>query len=141
MTIEIYSSLPQAARDIRVAVFVAEQGFMEEFDQVDPIAAHILLSDPEPVGVCRVFPGEEPGVYILGRLAVLPQRRGGGLGARLVAEAEAHVRRQGGCLLKLHAQCRASGFYEKLGYQAAGPVEEEEGVPHIWMHKVLKAAD
>ena len=43
----------------------------------------------------------------------------------------------GGGSVRLHAQQRASGFYEKQGYEPYGPVEYEEYCPHIWMKKKL----
>lgn len=36
-------------------MFVKEQGFEEEFDDIDETAAHIVLFDgSHPVGVCRI---------------------------------------------------------------------------------------
>ena len=51
---------------------------------------------------------------------------------------EDYVKSVNGNTLKLHAQCRAKEFYEKLGYVEYGDVENEEGVPHIWMKKVIE---
>ena len=76
---EISESLKDlhAARKIREKVFIEEQGFEVEFDNIDESATHILLTiDGDPAATGRVFPKED-GVYILGRIAVLPQYRGG----------------------------------------------------------------
>lgn len=43
-----------------------------------------------------------------------------------------------GAELVLHAQCRASGFYEKSGFEKLGDADDDEGCPHIWMKKHLK---
>ena len=43
MTIKVYDKLPQAAKKIRQEVFGQEQGFKKEFDEIDPIAKHIIL--------------------------------------------------------------------------------------------------
>ena len=48
---------------------------------------------------------------------------------------EAAVKELGGTEIRLHAQVRAQHFYKTLGYEAYGPVEPEEGVPHQWMKK------
>ena len=41
MEIKIYNQLPDEAKEIRLEVFVKEQGFEEEFDDIDETAAHI----------------------------------------------------------------------------------------------------
>ena len=38
-----YAKLPREAAMIRQEVFVEEQGFELEFDEIDPIAQHIVL--------------------------------------------------------------------------------------------------
>lgn len=140
MYVRIIRGLPPEARHIREAVFMQEQGFQNEFDEIDARAVHLLLCSEtgEAVAVCRVFEGKEPAHYILGRLAVLPAYRGRGLGAALVHEAERFVCAQGGSALALHAQCRVQHFYERAGYQPYGALDDDEGVPHVWMRKALR---
>lgn len=136
MEITIYNSLPECARAIRQAVFVEEQGFQEEFDETDAVAVHLMAFDGErPAGTCRVFRDGQMGSYILGRLAVVKEYRGKGLGSRMLQVAEEYVREQGGEQLALHAQCQAAAFYEKQGFAQSGGIEEEQGCPHIWMKK------
>ena len=56
---------------VRQEVFVEEQGFHDEFDDIDEIADHYLLYvDGEIAGCCRVFPSKDNGKYTLGRLAI-----------------------------------------------------------------------
>ena len=45
MNILIYDTLPDEAAEIRRAVFVEEQGFHNEFDEIDKRAKHIVLYD------------------------------------------------------------------------------------------------
>ena len=90
------------------------------------------------MGVCRFFPGEEPGIWILGRIAVKKRLRGKGAGSLLVEGTEKAVKELGGTEIRLHAQVRAKHFYETLGYEAYGPIEPDEGVPHQWMKKQLE---
>ncbi len=133
-----YQQLPPEAAAIREQVFIEEQGFAEEFDETDRRATHLLLyQDGTAQAVCRYFPAEQPGVYIFGRLAVLPQFRGRGLGAALLSEAEQRLRAMGARQLRLAAQLRAQGFYRKQGYWPDGEVFLDEGCPHIWMSKLL----
>ena len=137
MHIRTYHTLPQEALAVRIPVFVEEQGFVNEVDDIDTtIATHLVLFDNDaPVGTCRIFPSDADARYILGRLAVLKPYRGKQCGQRLIAAAEDHVRTLGGKSISLHSQCRAQAFYEKCGYIAYGDIEDDEGCPHIWMKK------
>lgn len=139
MKVAIFHDFPSQAMQLRETVFVQEQGFRDEFDQIDARAAHLLLfaQDRTPVGVCRVYEDPENQCYILGRLAVLKAYRKQQLGSFLVREAEAYVRGRGGREIRLHAQCRAAEFYKKQGFIPSGEIEYEESCPHIWMRKML----
>ena len=139
MRVEIFQTIPKQAREIRKKVFIDEQGFQNEFDDIDRIAAHFVLLDDlsAPIATCRVFKDEKTNAYILGRLAVVKERRGKGIGSLLVKKAAEYVKMLGGEQIQLHAQCQAEGFYAKLGYSSFGKVEDEEGCPHIWMRKML----
>ncbi|MBE5960953.1 MAG: GNAT family N-acetyltransferase [Lachnospiraceae bacterium] len=139
MKIKIYDKLSDSARIIREEVFMKEQGFQNEFDEIDDRAKHIVLYTEEgkPVATCRIFKGEYSGDYILGRLAVRKEYRGKNIGATIVEEAERCVKELGGNTLSLHAQCRVSKFYQNLGFSEYGEADEDEGCPHIWMKKVL----
>lgn len=134
--IRSYHSLPPEASAVRIPVFMEEQGFVDEFDDIDNVATHLILFDDDtPIGTCRIFPAEESGRYILGRLAVLKAYRGQQCGSELIAAAEDYVRSVGGTSLSLHAQCRAQAFYQKSGYTPYGDIEDDQGCPHIWMKK------
>lgn len=137
MRTEIFDFLPDGARNIRETVFILEQGFENEYDETDLVAKHIVLfgDDGEPVGTCRVFWDNSLNSHILGRLAVLREKRSKGYGAKIVEAAAEYVSSVGGTVLTLHAQCRSKGFYEKLGFEEFGDIEYEEGCPHIKMKK------
>lgn len=138
MEIRKYDSLPRPAEQIRIAVFMEEQGFQKEFDEVDEKAVHfVLFQDDVPIGTCRVFTSDIPGVYILGRLAVLKEHRGCNAGAMLVERALDYAREMGGWEIHLHAQLRRTGFYAKFGFMETGNIEDDEGCPHVWMTKTL----
>lgn len=136
--IKTYHALPPEAKEIREEVFMKEQGFVNEFDDIDSIATHLVLFwEGQPAGVCRFFPIKEPGVWDFGRLAVRKAYRDKHLGSLLVQEAERQIRDQGGAKLALRAQIRVQKFYEKNGYTPFGEPCDDEGCPHIWMVKVL----
>lgn len=138
MEIKTYKYIPEAAKKIRKEVFVREQGFEYEFDDIDNVAVHLVMYEAEdPVATCRIYWNEEKNTYIVGRIAVVLAYRGRHAGAEMLQEAEKQVRVLGGRTLYLHAQCRASEFYEKQGYQETGDIGLEEDCPHIWMYKQL----
>ncbi len=134
----IYDGVTDHAIEVRQKVFVEEQGFHDEFDDIDETAAHIIMFDGDkPVAVCRVFWDSEMNSHILGRLAVLKEYRGKKIGSAMVKEAENYVRKNGGNCIALHAQCRVTAFYRNLEYNELGDTGDEEGCPHIWMKKSL----
>jgi predicted GNAT family N-acyltransferase len=127
-----------AAEEIRLRVFVDEQGVPPELelDEHDAVADHFLARvDGRPVGTARML--RRDGCGVLGRLAVLPETRGTGLGAALVRAVEQRAREQGLRSVELHAQTAVRAFYERLGYEAYGEEDIEAGIPHIWMRKAL----
>lgn len=130
--------LPQA-RAIRQAVFVGEQGFCHEFDRTDETAVEVLVrEDGAPVATGRTFP--QGGCWMIGRVAVVREARGRGLGAAVVRALENEAKRRGARRLALHAQVRVRGFYEALGYRAGGPAFLDESCPHVRMTKGVSNA-
>lgn len=87
MSICVYDSLPDEAVEIRENVFVKEQGFEKEFDEIDEKAIHLVMFDEhlqKPVATCRIYEGSKPGEFILGRLAVVLECRGMNLGSDMI---------------------------------------------------------
>ncbi|MEA5020459.1 MAG: GNAT family N-acetyltransferase [Gordonibacter sp.] len=132
------------ARIVRTRVFMDEQGFQDEFDDIDEVRTTIhvtLYAGGALAGCARTFPDPdqdaESGRWVFGRLAVLPEQRSGGFGAALLAESERLARAAGATEMHLHAQCRVASFYERAGYKQYGPIELDEHVEHIWMNKTL----
>ncbi|MFB6891431.1 GNAT family N-acetyltransferase [Kitasatospora sp. NPDC056327] len=137
------------ARAVRHEVFVVEQHVPEEleYDELDATSEHLLAVGPggEALGTARLIFGERAlevtggigGRVLLGRLAVLKEARGTGLGAELVRAVEAAGAARGAREVELHAQVQALGFYERLGYAAEGPVYDDAGIPHRTMTRVL----
>ena len=88
-----------------------------EFDEHDtPDTKYIVLTDDEfPVATCRFYPLED-GAAMIGRVVVLPEYRGRGLGQRAVTEAESWLRELGCTKAVVESRDVAVGFYEKLSY-------------------------
>lgn len=138
-TVKKFNKLPEESIIIRKLVFVEEQGFKNEFDEVDSIAEHIVIYEHnnlniEPIATCRFYKDND-NKYLIGRIAVIKEKRGENIGALLIEAAEKEIKKSGGRQLKIHAQYRVKGFYEKQGYIASGNIDEDEGIPHIWMYK------
>ncbi|MDY2921637.1 MAG: GNAT family N-acetyltransferase [Eubacterium sp.] len=141
MTIKVYDKLPRAAKEIRQEVFGQEQGFKKEFDEIDPIAKHIiLLEDDDPVATCRFYYSKERECYIVGRIAVRKEARGKRYGEKVLQGAEEEIKKAGGKRIELSAQCRVSQFYLKQGYTDTKDVHMDEYCPHTWMRKELDPA-
>ena len=140
MEIKVFDKLPKDAADIRVEVFVDEQGSSRdlEFDDAEDKATHLVgFYDGKPSATSRFFFHEKYDAYLIGRIAVKKEYRGKGLGAEIVKAAEKEIIRLGGKRTVIHAQLRVKEFYETLGYRAFGDVDLEEGVEHIMMEKNL----
>lgn len=136
MDIKFYNSLPKEAKKIRELVFIEEQGFQDEFDEIDSYAKHLVLfDDTNPVATCRFFQEEKSGEYVIGRIAVMRQYRGQNIGARILKIVEEKISELEGTYIVLHAQLRVKKFYEKQGYTSYGEIDFDEDCPHIWMRK------
>lgn len=125
------------ARKIRTAVFIKEQGFTREFDQIDQQAYHIVVYDgKKPVATGRTFPKEgSNSVYVIGRIAVVKEYRGRNLGGFVVRRLEEKAVALGAKSAELSAQLQARPFYEKLGFSPCGPEYYDEHCPHVTMKK------
>ena len=77
------------------------------------------------------------GVWVLGRVAVLRERRGHRLGSRAVQELEEYLRGLDAKEIELSAQLHAMKMYEALGYKEEGDLIYDEGQPHKMMRKFL----
>jgi len=123
---------------LRSRVFCDEQGVSFEADQDgrDPEATHIVaVDDGAVIGTCRLlFRGQ---VARLGRLAVEPERRGDGIAAAILREADRIASGAGVDAIALHAQTYAQNLYENAGYREYGPTFVEEGIEHVAMEKRL----
>ncbi len=138
MIIQILDYITDEIKQIRIDVFINEQGFENEFDDIDETAKFVLLSiDGKAVGTCRFFPSNIEGDAHIGRMAVRKLYRGQNLGSKIMHAAENGIRRDGFKTCSLSAQVQARPFYESLGYVAEGEEYLDEGCPHILMRKQL----
>ena len=89
----------------------------EEFDEHDCDGTKyiVMLDDGYPVATCRFYE-EDNETVIIGRVVVLPDYRGRGLGVQVVNEAEKWALDIGYKQIIVDSRLEAVGFYEKLGY-------------------------
>jgi predicted GNAT family N-acyltransferase len=124
--------------DLRGIVFIQEQGVPEqrERDGLDPDCWHVLARDEagRPIGCGRLTPAHK-----IGRMAVLQEWRGHGVGMALLRELIARARSQGWPDVALDAQVSAIGFYEREGFVAYGEEFEDAGLAHRAMRLTLPA--
>lgn len=145
--IEAYDRLPDAARAIREQVFIRERDWRPEFDEWDAASVHLLVFDSDNDAPNR--PGssaqsaspiqsgqpDQPGRYIIARLAVLPEAQGRHIGSRLLADAERRIAQAGGTMAAVHSENDHYKFYEQRGYRLTDEVYE--GGRHGWLVKDL----
>lgn len=122
----------ETCRRLRRIVFIHEQGVPEadELDDLDGQAIHLLATvDGIPAGSARLIAMGETGK--IGRVCVLRDARGTGLGAALIRAAVEIFRTMPGISrAKLGSQTHAIGFYERLGFVTTGPQYDDAGIPH-----------
>jgi predicted GNAT family N-acyltransferase len=122
--------------NIRRLVFIVEQEVPqeEEWDGKDEDSWHWLATDASdnPIGTARLLPDGQ-----IGRMAVLADKRGSGVGAVLLEQAVEKARHLGMQEVFLNAQSHALGFYERCGFVAEGDEFMEAGIPHFRMTRQL----
>lgn len=116
---------------IRRQVFVIDQNVNADAEEEgNDVATHYLASVNDlPAGTARWRKTKDG--YKLERFAVLNAYRGTGVGGALVQALLADLPE--GARAYLHAQVRASKFYEKNGFTTFGPLFVEENIEHVKM--------
>jgi GNAT superfamily N-acetyltransferase len=105
-----------------------------------PGDAGLIAWEKGPVGAAwyRLFTAREPGFGFVDEstpeltIAVVPGRRGGGLGGQLMEALLERARTEGHKSISLSAQADHTGLYERHGFQ---PVEQKDGT--VTMRKQL----
>lgn len=118
-------------RAVRTVVFIDEQLVTQEFewDEIDASAVHLLATaDHQPIACLRIIDYTK-----IGRMAVLKEWRGRGLGMALLRKAIRICQQHGSQRVKLSAQIHAIGFYEKAGFVQVSDVYCDVDIPHVDM--------
>jgi predicted GNAT family N-acyltransferase len=124
-------------RSIREPVFVVEQQVpLElEWDALDPHCQHVIARDAmhRPIGTGRLTPEHK-----IGRMAVLREWRGKGVGEALLQALVERARALGLREVALNSQADAIGFYQRFGFRPYGDRFQEAGIEHQAMRLVLE---
>ncbi|KAA2286125.1 GNAT family N-acetyltransferase [Arenimonas fontis] len=127
----------QDLRRVRETVFVLEQKVPEEeeWDELDPRCHHVIARDADnrPIGTGRLTPERK-----IGRMAVLPEWRGRGVGDALLRALLEQARALGWPEVGLNAQVQAIDFYARHGFQPYGERFMEAGIEHQAMRRRLE---
>jgi predicted GNAT family N-acyltransferase len=125
-----------AIRSVRRQVFVEEQGIPEdlEWDGRDADCCHVLAmaGAAEVVATGRLLADGR-----IGRMAVLCEWRGRGVGSAVLDRLQRCALDRGLRCVYVHAQLEVAGFYSRAGFQAVGQPFAAADIPHIEMSKVL----
>ncbi len=124
------------ALEIRNEVFVKEQKMFKysDLDENDKKSILLVVKKGEQIlGTVRVYPENDNGHWVGGRLAVKKGFRTTGAGKILVKEAVKYVKRQGCTRFTAHIQKKNVPFFMHLGWKPVGPVEKYFGRPHQLM--------
>lgn len=124
-------------QDLRRTVFIMEQQVPEslEWDEFDAVSRHALALDANghAIGTGRLLPDGH-----IGRMAVLHEWRGQGVGGAILEFLVDCARRRGDTDLHLNAQTHAIGFYERHGFVTHGDEFPDAGIPHRRMTRKLQ---
>lgn len=142
-----------ALRAVRDTVFVREQGVPPalELDAADPRCVHVVARDASgaPIGTGRLVPPDAPTAgdghgaqeatpeARIGRMAVLADWRGRGVGDALLAALMDAARDRGWRRVLLHAQAGAIRFYQRHGFLPRGARFIEAGIEHLTLWRNL----
>ncbi|MFT4023838.1 MAG: GNAT family N-acetyltransferase [Flavihumibacter sp.] len=109
-------------------------------EELDKEKEEILIAafEEEKMLGCCMLVKEDPTVVRLRQMAVSNNLQGKGIGRAMMQFAENVARDRGFHKLMMHARKTAVGFYERLGYEIAGPEFEEVTIPHYVMEKRLR---
>lgn len=131
----------ERAMAIRRQVFVEEQSLFEgtDEDQHDQWAIHLIAeAEGVIVGTVRLY-CRGRGVWVGGRLAVLPQYRGR-VGSYLVRRAVSEAENRKAEVFIAQVQVQNESFFHRLGWRTVGKRQLIHSCEHILMEAPLKLA-
>lgn len=136
LTLGDWDTQRAAAREVRYAVFVVEQNVpLEiEWDEMDAACLHAVAfeQDGRALATGRLLPDGH-----IGRMAVLREARGRGIGGRMLEALMDAAHARGDAAVMLNAQTHAEPFYARYGFMREGEEFMEAGIPHVAMRRIF----
>jgi predicted GNAT family N-acyltransferase len=127
-------------RNIRIQVFVIEQQipWQWEFDEHDTSAFHLIVENNQQIiGTGRFYPSNDDSIYKLGRMAILKNFRGLGIGTKILNKFEDIAKSKNISEIYLEAQSDKLNFYLKQNYVPKGDKYIMDGIYHNLMSKTI----
>jgi len=118
-------------KNIREKVFIQEQKVTPqlEWDGMDEKAIHFLVfNDKAAIGCARAIVIKDH--MQLGRMAVLKEYRGQGIGSALLEKAMTIAKLNQLSAIYISAQCHAIDFYKKFGFEVTSDIYLDVEIPH-----------
>jgi len=118
-------------KNIREKVFIQEQKVTPqlEWDGMDEKAIHFLVfNDKAAIGCARAIVIKDH--MQLGRMAVLKEYRGQGIGSALLEKAMTIAKLNQLPAIYISAQCHAIDFYKKFGFEVKSDIYLDAEIPH-----------
>jgi predicted GNAT family N-acyltransferase len=118
-------------KNIREKVFIQEQKVTHqlEWDGMDEKAIHFLVfNDKAAIGCARAIVIKDH--MQLGRMAVLKEYRGQGIGSALIEKAMTTAKLNQLSAIYISAQCHAIDFYKKFGFEVTSDIYLDAEIPH-----------
>ena len=118
-------------KNIREKVFIQEQKVTPqlEWDGMDEKAIHFLVfNDKAAIGCARAIVIKDH--MQLGRMAVLKEYRGQGIGSALLEKAMTIAKLNQLSAIYISAQCHAIDFYKKFGFEITSDIYLDAEIPH-----------
>ena len=117
----------------RAEIFVVEQNCVyQDLDGKDQDSLHVFCEEEGRVTACLRAFMRDPETAQMGR--VLTIHHGNGLGGELLKRGIHEIReKMGPKRIYIEAQCYATGYYGKAGFQVCSEEFLEDGIPHVQM--------
>ena len=135
LEIKYFDSLNDDIKNLRIEIFINEQGFINEFDDKDLISKFVVVyQNNKAIGTGRVY--LEDNQYHIGRICVSKKHRINRIGSIILMALEKTLEK--GKEIILSSQDQAKDFYLKNNYKLTNNQYYDEHCLHIEMKKMTQ---
>ena len=134
-TYKIEDKITEDIKSLRYEVFTLEQGFENEFDDIDSYAKYATIYDKDTIiATGRIFPEQNSNYNHIGRLCVKKEYRNKHLGSVLLNLLENESTKD----VRLNSQYDKVDFYLANGYKKSGVELYDENYLHYELIKKIE---